>query len=77
MAIYTKTYLRQIALKVIGESAYQQFSESYATKNLLVESNKNLRELNHYDVFLSNSYLDQELVLGIKIPYKEVSSIFL
>jgi len=67
MAIYTEEYLRERTRQKIGSSRFYSSGFDTAVRFLLNESDVNFSDTNHYDIFLSHSYLDKELVLGVKI----------
>jgi len=68
MAVLTESYVRNYAKSYINT---KQFS-SHATrdsicKSALIESSENFSGLETYDIFLSHSFLDKELILGLKL----------
>lgn len=68
MAFLREAYVRQYANKYINT---KQFS-SHATrdsicKSALLESVENFSAIETYDIFLSHSFLDKEIILGVKL----------
>lgn len=70
MSLLTESYVRELANKHIIQSAERYGiyeTRDSICKSLLTESRVNFSDGKNYDIFLSHSYLDKELVLGIKI----------
>jgi hypothetical protein len=71
MALIQESYLRNLAAqKVRADSRYRSVSTEsvydYLRKSLLVESSESFSAGKIYDVFLSHSFSDKDLVLGLK-----------
>lgn len=59
MAFFTKTEARKAAQKAIQGSRN--------ARDVLIDAQKNYKETDRFDIFLSHSMVDAELVLGIKV----------
>jgi hypothetical protein len=73
MALFQENYLTNLASQRLkGDRRYDAYSSEdahdYIRKSLLLESSVNFSAGKHaFDIFLSHSYSDKELILGIKI----------
>ena len=67
MALLNETYLRNLGNSKIQKNyRYNSYSKESVKKSLLNESYRNFNETDRYDIFLSHSYLDKEIIIGIK-----------
>jgi hypothetical protein len=69
MALLQESYLRKLASQKLREDRrYDAYSSEAIRKSLLLESSVNFSAGKRaFDIFLSHSYSDKELILGIKI----------
>jgi hypothetical protein len=71
MALLQENYLRNLAAQKINNDRrrYSQSSESLK-KSILSESSINFSAGKKFDIFLSHSYSDKDLMLGLKIEFE-------
>ncbi len=68
MVLLREDYLRTIANDKIRKSSYyDSYSTGSITKSLLESYNRNFNSEKNYDIFLSHSYLDKTIILGLSV----------
>ncbi len=66
MALIKESNLREIADQEIKKDAsYSSINREMIKKALLLESSEQFTEEKHFDIFLSHSFLDKDLILGL------------